>query len=383
MNVTVLPLARRRASRARSRAAGGPAARCSRPGRGCRAARPRRPPGAGVRHVHRGRELAVLRHGRRAELQAPDVERRVAEAVAEHVQRVARLRGRGSGSPTSSSRRTAGRSARGCSRSAPGRRARGNDTGSLPPGLTLPKTTSATALPASTPGNQASRIAVAFVATFDERQRAPVEQHDGERLPGRHDRVEQLLLLAGQVDLGPRRGLAAHLARLAHREHDLIGRRGRRRPPGRSRTSSAHSLRVVVVRRLLVAERAALRERRRAGALVRDALQDADGVVVVAAAPPRAEHVVLAVGERADHRGVALSLERHRVAVVLEQHHRLAGRGARRLAVVGLRAARRPPGHVDVRVIEQPRAELDAQDPPHGVVEPAIGMLLLPTISAP
>ena len=38
-----LRLARRRASPARSRAAGAPAARCSPPGRGCRAARPRRP----------------------------------------------------------------------------------------------------------------------------------------------------------------------------------------------------------------------------------------------------------------------------------------------------------------------------------------------------
>src|SRR4029450_12739398 len=39
-------------------------------------------------------------------------------------------------------------------------------TGSLPPGLTLPSRTSATALPAWTPGNQASRIAGDDAATF-------------------------------------------------------------------------------------------------------------------------------------------------------------------------------------------------------------------------
>ena len=50
---------------------------------------------------------------------------------------------------------------------------------------------------------------------LDQRQRAPVEQHDRERLAGRLDRVDQLLLLAGQVEVGARLGLAAHLARLA------------------------------------------------------------------------------------------------------------------------------------------------------------------------
>src|SRR5258708_32154293 len=41
----------------------------------------------------------------------------------------------------------------------------GKDTGSLPPGLTLPNRTSATALPACTPGNHASRIAGDLAAT--------------------------------------------------------------------------------------------------------------------------------------------------------------------------------------------------------------------------
>src|SRR5690242_3756503 len=42
----------------------------------------------------------------------------------------------------------------------------GNDTGSLPPGLTLPNSTSAVALPACTPGNHASRMAGDLAATL-------------------------------------------------------------------------------------------------------------------------------------------------------------------------------------------------------------------------
>ena len=61
-------------------------------------------------------------------------------------------------------------------------------------------------------------------------QRAPVEEHDRERLAGVGvpDRLDQLLLLARQVEHRARLRLAAHLARLAEGEHDLVGRlRGR------------------------------------------------------------------------------------------------------------------------------------------------------------
>ena len=74
------------------------------------------------------------------------------------------------------------------------------------------------------PGNHASRIAGDFAATSVSVERAAVEQHDDERLAGRGDPVDQLLLLAGQVERRARLGLAAHLAGLAEREHDLVGR---------------------------------------------------------------------------------------------------------------------------------------------------------------
>ena len=78
-----------------------------------------------------------------------------------------------------------------------------------------------------------------------------------------------------------------------------------------------HSLSGVFCRRLEVVDLAALAVRR-AGRLGLDAVEDADGVGVLALAPPRAEHVVLVVAERADHRGLLLRVERQRrVAAVL------------------------------------------------------------------
>ena len=55
-------------------------------------------------------------------------------------------------------------------------------------------------------------------------------------------------------------------------------------------------------RRLGVLDRAA-RGERRVRVLGLDALEDGHRVVVLALAPPRAEHVVLVVAERADDRG--------------------------------------------------------------------------------
>ena len=75
-------------------------------------------------------------------------------------------------------------------------------------------------------------------------------------------------------------------------------------------------------------------------------------------------------------------------AVVLEQDHRLAGRLARRGAVVGGHEAGRIDGLglVDVGVLEEPGAELHAQDPPHRVVEarhrdPVLGQQLLAEVA--
>ena len=129
-------------------------------------------------------------------------------------------------------------SARGCSRSAPGRARRGNDTGSFPPGFTSPNTTSATAWPAWTPGNHASRIAGASSITSSSASGRPLNSTTTNGLPVALIALDQLLLPAGQVERAARRRLAAHLARLAEGEHDLVGRLRRRRPPRRSRRRS-------------------------------------------------------------------------------------------------------------------------------------------------
>ena len=60
---------------------------------------------------------------------------------------------------------------------------RGNVTGSLPPGLTSPKTTSATAGPACTPGNQACRIAGASPTMFSSASGRPLKSTTANGLP--------------------------------------------------------------------------------------------------------------------------------------------------------------------------------------------------------
>ena len=126
-NVTRLRLARRRASPAGSRAGGGPAGRCSPPGRGCRAGRPRRPRASPVFFTSTltSTTLPSGSSSSSSRRRFDDRERRVAQAVAERVERRA---------PAASRyfdvyllcrvARPAGR-ARGCSRSAPGRRCAG------------------------------------------------------------------------------------------------------------------------------------------------------------------------------------------------------------------------------------------------------------------
>ena len=57
-----------------------------------------------------------------------------------------------------------------------------------------------------------------------DRQRPAVHQHDRDRLPGCVHGLHQVELRAGQIERAARRRLAAHLARLADRHHDDIGR---------------------------------------------------------------------------------------------------------------------------------------------------------------
>ena len=173
----------------------------------------------------------------------------------------------------------------------------------------------------------------------------------------------------GQVDRAARSGLAAHLAGLADREHHLVRllRGGDRLgEPG----VGGATLRIVG-RRLGVRELAALRVGR-TGTAFGDRVEDAHRVLVAPDAPPGPEHVVLVVRKRADHGRLRRRVERQH-AVVLEQHHRAAGRLAGRLDRVG---PQHPPlggaGRIrGVGVLEQAGAELDPEDPAHGVVDPA------------
>ena len=130
-------------------------------------------------------------------------------------------------------------------------------------------------------------------------ERAAVEQHHRNRLPGRLDRPEQLLLPAREVEGAARRRLAAHLPCLAQGEHDLVRRLGDGHRLGESGVGAA-SL-GVGGRRLGVGELAALGIGR-ARALLLDAVEDGHRVGVAARAPPGTEHVVLVVGQRPDHR---------------------------------------------------------------------------------
>ena len=213
-----------------------------------------------------------------------------------------------------------------------------------------------------------------FGCDLVEPQRAAVEEHDGERLgrPDRGpDRRQQLLLLARQVEHRAGLGLAAHLARLAQGEHDLVGRLGG--VDGRREARVGGAL-VGGVVELVVAERAARRERG-VRVLRLHAREQRHRVGVVAAAPPGAEHVVGAVAERPDDRRRLRGVERQHGPVVLEQHRRAGGRLARRRAVLRQQLLALGGADVDVRMLEQPGAELHAQDAADGVVDAAHGHL--------
>ena len=130
------------------------------------------------------------------------------------------------------------------------------------------------------------------------------------------------------------RGLAALAAGLAEREHDLVGRVGRGdgrgepgvraalvggvAPAGPCPSSCSPSVNVAF------------------GDWALMPVNSDTASSSLALAPPRAEHVVLVVAERADHGDLLARVERERAARVLQQHHRRApaararGRGRRR-----------------------------------------------------
>ena len=95
---------------------------------------------------------------------------------------------------------------------------RGNDIGSFPLGSTVPNRASATAVPPVVPGYHASSSAGAF-AELRDRERPPVHQHHDVRLAGTGDRLDQRVLLLGQVDIAPRGRLARVRRRLTDDHH--------------------------------------------------------------------------------------------------------------------------------------------------------------------
>ena len=114
------------------------------------------------------------------------------------------------------------------------------------------------------------------------------------------------------------------------------------------------------------------------GSVLLHALEQRHRVLLVAAAPPRAEHVVPVVAERADQRGRLGRVDRQRVAVVLQQHLRALRCPSRRGTVLGQQLLALRLRHVRVRMLEQPRAELHAQDAAHRVVDAAHRHLTAP-----
>ena len=100
---------------------------------------------------------------------------------------------------------------------------RGQLTGSLPPGFTSPKRTSATALPPSVPGYQASRMAGTCSAAQRISSGRPFEKDEHDRLAGGDDGFKHLLLNAGQIEGGARGGFAAHAGDFAHDGDDEVG----------------------------------------------------------------------------------------------------------------------------------------------------------------
>ena len=191
-----------------------------------------------------------------------------------------------------------------------------------------------------------------------QRQRPAVEQHDRERLAGRLDRVDHCSCWRpGRSRFDARLGLAAHLARLADGEHDLVGglrgRDGGGEPStvGHSPAGSSRSLWVSVQPGVYVVF----------GFCGLDAGEERDGVLVAAAAPPRAEHVVPRLSpERADRpRSSWPASSGSALPSFLSSTIERAGGRARGGAVGRQQLLVWRVGDVDVGMLEQPGAELD------------------------
>ena len=171
-------------------------------------------------------------HGRAVHRQV--VPGRVAEAVAERQQRLDRRRGSRSPGP----RRRAGRRRPGVTDGRPSSDA-GQVIGRRPPGSAAPKSTSASALPASWPGNQHSSTPGHLVQPRQQHRRARVDHDDRARLR-LVDASHELVLAAGQRERVAVEALALDLRRRAD-DHDRdVGlarerrRRARTRPPRRT-----------------------------------------------------------------------------------------------------------------------------------------------------
>ena len=131
---------------------------------------------------------------------------------------------------------------------APGRPLRGIETGRRPAGFTAPNSTSAMALPPSSPGSQAARRAGTCSAIHGNASDAAVDQHDDGRRAGGDDRLDQLLLPPGEAERAVASrdsplGAAVDQARTCRRRTRWRRRRrARPRPPRRSRRASVASM---------------------------------------------------------------------------------------------------------------------------------------------
>ena len=105
----------------------------------------------------------------------------------------------------------------------------------------------------------------------------------------------------------------------------------------------------------------------------RDALEHGDHFFGFALRTPRAESRQAVGRQGADHGDAAqlVRIQRQELALVLEQHHRLARDRARRCAMLGVRELARLAFGVVVlhRLVEQPELFLHAQDAQHRLVE--------------
>ena len=103
----------------------------------------------------------------------------------------------------------------------------GQVVGSRPPGSTAPVRTSASALPNSWPGNQASRMAADVVRPGEQDRRAGVDHHHRARVGGRHA-GDQLVLAAGQGEVVAIDALALDLLVGADHHDGDVGLGGQR-----------------------------------------------------------------------------------------------------------------------------------------------------------